>query len=221
MRSWPIVLVAISLCTACNVQVDVIPTSTSQPTVTPAPTEEIFYQSPGYHYDTSRPWPTISGVPIFEAESYAPYRLVAVHPHHDQEMWFVFKATQVWNTMSGTNLFDDTSSNLIAMYFQDDPECNGNLDANLWSQPNQDGYVGIVHLCVREFLIDDGCLAPVEHELGHILLLADNTQPGSVGVMSYWMGHTKDSPGISFNQWCHNPILPKEAEAVRELNSTE
>jgi len=206
----------------------VVPTATATPTSTSLP--EVVRPIIPYPEPVSTPVPHVYSVPTYPGyKSQAPYNLVPMHSGHDKEMQIVLKAAQQWNDLTGLDLFDNSSSNIVPVMFEGDAD-NGcpNLISGQNIQTNgfmaaypgtvTKPYTAFVWLCVREFVLD-GCTA-TQHELGHVLGLADNQTSGSTGVMSYWEGRYPGDGGISYDQWCHNPILPKEAEAVRELNST-
>lgn len=227
MRIWPIAVLAVSLCAACSIQTDTYypptstPTSTatSIPTSTPIPTA-IPTATCSPVPPTSSPTPMVLDyVPrLPECKSQAPYKIISYRPGHDLEMQIVQDAAQEWEDMTGINLFDDDSSSIIAVMFDGDPECVDNsVMAATFPGTAEKPYAAFIWLCAytHEFLADR-CVSP-QHELGHVLCLVDNYTPKSTGIMSVFMGHDRNDP-VSYEEWCHNPILPKEAQVVRELN---
>jgi hypothetical protein len=183
------------------------------PTETPAPQPES--DSDIYYIGT---------VPVFKYyKSAAPYKIIAYKPGHEKQLGIAKQAAQQWEDLSGVDLFDDNSPNVVAVMFQgDDPECGDQLYSKYMATvpgyvPAEKPYTAFVWLCIDEFLLE-GCTA-IQHELGHILGLDDNRTPGSTGVMSYWEG-THPGTVIPYESWCHNPPTEAEIQAVRELNST-
>jgi hypothetical protein len=157
-------------------------------------------------------------------KSHAPYRLVPMHPGHDDEMQVVMNAASQWENLTGLDLFDDSSPNLVGVMFQGDPECitktanDSPPVAAIFPGAAEPPYAAFVWLCVKQFQ-DDGC-SSAAHELGHVLGLADDYTPGSAGVMSAWMGHMPGDGGITYEEWCHNSPTFEEAFAVKLFNST-
>lgn len=232
MKPWPLVLIALGFSACSPSTAEILPdtptptvpptytvtctaTSTVSPTLVPTSTV-----TPTSVPEIPTPVPQViyPDVPVLDScQSMTPYKLVAIRPGHDREMQIMWNAAQQWNGLTGLDLFNSNSSSLIGVAFEGDPECNSALYPVAAVPPGAVGepYTGLVWMCIREFL-DNGCVSP-QHELGHILCLADNHQPGSDGVMSSWMGHYPGDGGISYEEWCHNPILPQEIAAVKAL----